>query len=667
MRMYASRPAAPGCTTSPTAAGAGRYQFLVDAGSYIQKTVEGAGSVRYYLAAGVHELSIVQDPGKASTDWSVSLKAAGVANDSLPYSKLGGQLGGSNNPFGRERLPLQVLSGGTANFRLKLTGNSQAGLAVQLTPGLAGTAVYTTPVVYGGETFWWTADLAAGLNQIQLLAQTANTTALQYELTVDGVPPAPFGWTGIAASRGGNSVAKVQLASAGAYHVKLTTPKGFAQVLLDQAAPVPGGTLPTPVQATQGHVAEFDVPLSVGAHNFLVRQSPSYITTTWSLSVTATVAGPTLAHFSGGLEAGAKIDPQLPLFGTQDQEVNFQVKVPAGTGQMAVTIANPAGGTAFSGVARAGETLWGTAKIKPGQNTFTFQNTGSATLSYDVTVYAVGGAPYDWAGVSQGAGTWNSQIKLNFPQSGLYSFTLDRTAGRYQFLLDDNYIQKTVEAKGTVSYYVPAGIHVLKVDQDSAAAGTTWAVSILAPGAAEDALPYSKLGGQIGGSGNDFSQEWLPVKLGAATPANFKLTLTGGRRPMRPRSTCTAGRRASPATAWPRCGAARPCGGRAICRRGSAGCNWWPRRATPTPCSTSSPSTAWRPCPARRPRPGWAARRVRRPTMRMCASRPVAPGCTTSPTRRGRALPVPGGWGPLYPEDGRGGGQRALLPAGRGA
>ena len=57
-------------------------------------------------------------------------------------------------------------------------------------------------------------------------------------------------------------------------------------------------------------------------------------------------------------------------------------------------------------------------------------------------------------------------------------------------MLDEDYLAKTVEATGVVSYWVSAGTHLLKIVPDSAQATTAWAVSISGPGAAANSLPY---------------------------------------------------------------------------------------------------------------------------------------------------------------------------------
>ena len=163
--------------------------------------------MRFYLAAGSHDLTVVQDTARPSTTWSLSIALAGVADETLPYAKSGGRLGGTGNLFGEERLPLHLAGATVANFRLTLKGELADGLRVQLYPNQAASPSYTTPLIFGGETFWWTTDLAAGLNQIQLLAQPANAKPLEYELAVEPLPSvlytAPQTWSGVSSGTGG--------------------------------------------------------------------------------------------------------------------------------------------------------------------------------------------------------------------------------------------------------------------------------------------------------------------------------------------------------------------------------------------------------------------------------------------------------------------------------
>ena len=49
---------------------------------------------------------------------------------------------------------------------------------------------------------------------------------------------------------------------------------------------------------------------------------------------------------------------------------------------------------------------------------------------------------------------------------------------------------------------------------------------VLATGA-NDTLPFSRTGGTLGGTGNAFREEWLPLRASAAGPINLKVTATG--------------------------------------------------------------------------------------------------------------------------------------------
>jgi hypothetical protein len=99
-------------------------------------------------------------------------------------------------------------------------------------------------------------------------------------------------------------------------------------------------------------------------------------------------------------------------------------------------------------------------------------------------------------------------------------------SGRYQFLANERFIQKTVESGTAVTYFVPAGVHNLFIRPDDGL-GASWSVLIRAEAETADSLPYIKKGGNIGGLGNDFSAEWLPVHLGNDTRANVVITATG--------------------------------------------------------------------------------------------------------------------------------------------
>lgn len=121
----------------------------------------------------------------------------------------------------------------------------------------------------------------------------------------------------------------------------------------------------------------------------------------------------------------------------------------------------------------------------------------------------------------------NSEIRVNFATPGLYTFTGGLSSGRYQFLVNNNFIQKTIETNNTsVAYFVPNGTHTLVIDQ-STTAGSNWNLAVSGVGATTNTLPYNKTGGNIGGPANDFTQEWLTINLAAAAQVNMATTLAG--------------------------------------------------------------------------------------------------------------------------------------------
>jgi hypothetical protein len=236
--------------------------------------------VRYYLDAGSHALSVIQDAALGA-DWSLDIAATGAVSDALPLQASGGYLGGAGNDFDQEWWPLHLATGTTANFELSLEGELADGLVVRVLQG--GTAVYTSPTVYGSETFWWTADLIGGTSVVELTTDSANALPLAYDLSIHTVPTVAYGaphtWRGL--SKGmpasGNSEIQLQVPVSGTYHVSLDMPHGFATMQIEP--------MPSQLRSIQQAHIEFDIPLAEGGYLFSVLQSTSYLTTTWTATV----------------------------------------------------------------------------------------------------------------------------------------------------------------------------------------------------------------------------------------------------------------------------------------------------------------------------------------------------------------------------------------------
>ncbi len=497
---------------------AGRYQFKIESEGLIQKTAMQDGTVTYFLESGDHTLTVMQDPTEPETVWSLQIAKTGTAHDSLPTMRAGGELGGVGNPFDAEWMPLELAAATPANIRFELGGALDDGMQVILHDTTSTTPVYTTPVVYGGESVWWTSDLAAGLNGFYLKAQDGNTAPLTYTIAVEPLPTPEATWQGVAKGGAGRSEVRFEVPSGGLYHVALDTPVGFAQVQVDDR-----GATARSMQAA-GHSGGFDIDLEAGTHDLTVVQADRFPTTTWAMSVTEVTSDGTLARFSGSLDAGEQVDPQLPVPDTMARDVNFRLTLPeiAGTGALTLTLTDGGGTPVFAETALDGESVWGTAALSAGANTFALQN-GDAALAYELVVYEVPETPYDWAGRSLPDGSWDSRVKLEMPEARLYDFAYGLTAGRYQFAVGDSYLQRTAETTGTVRAYMASGSSVVTVVPDRSV-GATWSLDLDPAQATADSLPATKDGGNLGTAGA-FDEAWLPLHLDAATTANVSLTV----------------------------------------------------------------------------------------------------------------------------------------------
>ncbi|NHZ72431.1 MAG: hypothetical protein GWP17_05045 [Aquificales bacterium] len=245
----------------------------------------------------------------------------------------------------------------------------------------------------------------------------------------------------------------------------------------------------------------------------------------WTASVAPSTAEPKFFEFTGTLNGSESVTPAYPVpVGTLD--FNFSLEVTGNDVSLAIT--DGGGASIWSGSALAGETIWGTGTLS-GTNELMLTNAGGSSADVALKLYHIPTAGYTWDGFADSGNSVNSEIRVNFPSDGLYTFDLNADSGRYQFLLDSAYIQKTVASGNgdTVAYFVPAGMQYLKIDQDSNSANTDWDLTISDVGTGHDTLPYTKSGGQIGGTGDDFDMEWLPINLDGATAVNIAALITG--------------------------------------------------------------------------------------------------------------------------------------------
>ena len=500
----------------------GRYQFLlkVDDNNYIQKTVEGTSAVTYYVPQGTHDLIIDQDTIVGS-NWAVDVSLNATTGNSLPYAKTGGNIGGASNDFSEEWLPISLDSASNVNLSINADGNTTDSFSVEVYESGSNSADFTLSQVLGTEEQWTNFQLSAGINRLKIVAANSNASDLSYDLEISAVPTnGTLAWNGNVLDDGLNPTVQVNFPTTGLYRFDIESSAGFANLVLDDHMPA----LLAPLASPPDLGTSYDLQVEAGLHEVYVVQDTGYANTTWAASVAPSTTEPKFFEFTGTLNGGESVTPAYPVpAGTLD--FNFSLEV---TGNdVSLAIVDGDSNTVWSGSALDGETIWGTGTLS-GNNELTLTNAAGASADVTLTLYHIPDAGYAWAGLSDSTNAVNSEIRVNFPSAGLYTFDLNAASGRYQFLLGSDYIQKTVETGSTdTTYFVPAGMQYLKIVQDTNPGNTDWDLTISNVGAAHNSLPYTKSGGDIGGTGNDFDMEWLPINLSAATAVNIATTMTG--------------------------------------------------------------------------------------------------------------------------------------------
>jgi hypothetical protein len=267
-------------------ANAGRYQILLNS-HYLQKTVTSAGATfTAYVPAGTYPIVIVQDPAAASTSWSIAVAPTDTVADSLPYSRSGGTLGGPNNAFTEEWLPIQMNAGLPVNLKVSVTGAATDALQLELYKADSTEAPYRIAKIYGGEITWGSAAVANGANLLHIIAPATNSGMLDYQIDVKAIDTISSSWWGTSLGAGLNSTLRVSAPVAGTYNVTVTVATGTGQVLIDSAALVKQGF----------HVASsttvLRVPLSAGLHTFTFQQDAGEPITSWELAASLRSSDP---------------------------------------------------------------------------------------------------------------------------------------------------------------------------------------------------------------------------------------------------------------------------------------------------------------------------------------------------------------------------------------
>lgn len=426
---------------------------------------------------------------------------------------------------------------GPTNMRLAVSGGAAADtITLSLLDG-AGKSLQSW-VARSGETIWSFASLPAGAS---LRVQTSGA-ALSFDLRAyaRGTVLAPHAdgasWSGVSLGSGAQtspSVAQFVVPSSGRYRFSLGAASGAYQLVVDSnhlRKTVVSGSVPAPTDSIYY--------LAAGNHSFqIIPDSGSGVTTAWSVQMSAESALDTLpyqesaAAIGGSTGSGAFTEEQVPLYVAAAHTVNIRVAATGAVGDtFQVELYNGTTRLFTSSPIAGGEVVWMSSTLTAGANALRVvaKAGNSAALGYSLTVSDLFGPSLSWSGASLGTSVGRSTARATFAQGGLYTFTLGAASGRYQLRLDDTYLRKVVTTAGaTFSAYVAAGTHTLTVVQQGAGS-TAWSVAIKSANAASDTLPFVRSGALLGGAGNDFGDESLPIQVAAASAVNIRIAASDG-------------------------------------------------------------------------------------------------------------------------------------------
>lgn len=427
---------------------------------------------------------------------------------------------------------------GQANIRLELTGGSGDETVTATVKNAGGTAIKTI-TVRRGEVLWNTANLP---ENARISLKNNSSSNLTYKLAVYAVATAPSfaegtdTWSGTSKYNGEQSVITLDVPSDGLYKFTLAASSGAYQLVADNdyiRKTVKAGSLP--------NANDTVYYLKAGAHSLRIVQDPAAnVTTAWSVKIVAQGGTDTLpvSESSAVLGGGSFFNTEsIPIFLTQDAVVDVRIAVTGGAADsLTLRVLNGATRVFTSTSVLGGEVAWASTTLKQGANALNIvaKPGNTASVSYTVELRVVPNAPFVWSGKTRGDtnrdNKGSSSIRMTFPDSGLYTFTMAANSGRYQFLLGSNYIQKTITDTNStaLSAYVAAGTYTLQVVQDPQQTMTDWKVDIKAGSAKSDALPFTRKGSSLGtADGSAFSQEWLPLQSSVGVPVNLQIKVFG--------------------------------------------------------------------------------------------------------------------------------------------
>ncbi|NOK57585.1 MAG: hypothetical protein GFH27_549303n150 [Chloroflexi bacterium AL-W] len=429
-----------------------------------------------------------------------------------------------------------MYSPGPANLRLKVSGGTTGNtLKMRIIKDNSDVAAWN---VRSGETTWGYTNIPSGG---KLTLENTSGQTLNYDIVVyaRGVAPTIADnvstWSGTSHGIGTASVIQLTVPTAGRYRFTLGATSGSFQLKVDDnyiLKTVATGKTPDPADSVYY--------LSAGAHTFRVIQNPDESETKWSMALEEVGSTDTLPNQEttkavlGGTTTFK--EEWIPLQITEDQLVNIRVAATGtATDKLTLDLYNNGEKVYTSDAIFGGEIAWGSTQLVTGTNALRIiaNDANSAPLAYSITTSVIPDAPLTWKGTSYGQPSHStdgrSSIKLNFPTSGLYQFKLEANPGRYQLRLDNQYLQKTITDTVSADFtaYVTEGTRSLVVIQDPAETKTTWSVTITPTEQLNDKLTFSQSGGTLGGSGNTFREEWIPLQVSSGQPVNIRVVATG--------------------------------------------------------------------------------------------------------------------------------------------
>lgn len=462
--------------------------------------------------AGPHEIHTIQDPAYSTTEWSASVQPITAATSFFTFN---GSLdpGDSVTPV----FPVNV-SALPFNFEMAVSGGGPVHLTIE--NGSAGTV--WDGQGENGETVWGTGSLTNGSNTFAITNNGGSAATVS--LVLYTVPTVPYTWSGEANPGGENSTAQLTFPTSGLYTFNLDVTSGRYQFLLN--------TDYIRKTAESDTTVTYFVP--AGTHTLTLLQDTA-VGADWSVNITGPGGGnDTLPYSKNGGDLGGPgndfTEEWLPIQLSAGTQANLSLALNGTTGDslfLEVFAGSPPASSIYSTTIYADETRWASFDLPAGTSLIqlTADNGNSSDVAYDLDIASLPTPPTTWSGTAAPNGG-HSSARMVFPTAGLYTFNFGLSGGRYQFHLNEDFIQKTVETPGSVTLFVPAGTHDLTIVQDTGS-GADWSVNVTGPGPAVDSLPYTKSGGNIGGGGNDFTEEWFPINPGADTPVNLRLDVNG--------------------------------------------------------------------------------------------------------------------------------------------